>query len=290
MSVNVPEARVQQYTTDVRHLLQQGASRLRDKVQVRSHRGKGAVAVDQVGKVAMLDVVVRHGPTQYVQTPHSRRWVFPQHKSVADLIDTEDQLELLWDPKGPYQEAQAKAAGRKIDEVILAAALATSVTGETGSSTEAFDTTYQVAHGSIGLTTDKLKAAMQKMMSADVDFQMERVFCAIGSQQVQNLLDDTQYTNLDYVSDAVLPSGALKPFLGINLVVVSDNLLTKASTTRSCVMWCESGIHLGIWNDYEAFVDRLPERNNSWQVMGKLSIGATRLEQGRVVEIQCTES
>jgi len=246
VSNQVTVARVAQFTTDVRHLLQQGMSRMRGKVQERSHRGKAAVAVDQVGKVEMLDVTTRHADTPIVETPHARRWAFPQHKIIADFIDTEDMLELLWDPQGPYREAQAKAAGRKIDQILLAAATGTSVIGETGGSTEAFDTAnYQIATGSVGLNTDKIKTAIQKMQGADVDVDQEQIFLAIASKQAKDLMDDPQYINTDYVTDAVLPDGSLKPFMGVNIIRISDNILPLSSTTRSCIMWTASGLHLG---------------------------------------------
>jgi hypothetical protein len=290
MSNQVTEARIQQYNADVRHLLQQGASRMRDKVLIGNHKGKAAVAVDQIGKVEMIDVTTRHADTPVIETPHTRRWVYPQHKIVADLIDSQDRLEMQFDPQGPYLQAQAKAAGRKIDSVVLAAAIGTSQTGETGATAETFSATYQIAHGSTGLNVDKIKEALRLLAAADVDVDMEQIYLAIGSKQQKNLMDDTQYINLDYVSDAVLPNGLLKPFMGVNILRISDNILTVASSIRSCVLWARSGVHLGIWDDFTASVDKRPDKGNADQVMGKMSIGATRIEQGRVIEILCDET
>lgn len=288
MSNQVTEARVRQFTDEVRHLVQQGESRLRDKVEVRSHTGKDAVAVDQVGVVRMGEITVRHGDTVLTDTPHARRWVFPVPYGIADQIDTEDRLALLWDPQGPYQRAHAMAAGWQLDKIIMDRFFATALTGESGTGSETW-TGQTVVHGGIGLNVDKLKDAIKLLQDGNVDTEREQIFMALGSQQVRNLLDETQVISLDYASSAVLPDGRLRPFMGINFVILDNALIPKASTTRSCPLWVRSGMHLGMWSEPTSQVLQNPAKWNNWQVQTKLMAGATRLELQRVVEIQCTE-
>lgn len=289
MSNEITTARVQEYTTLVQHLLQQGESRLRGAVMIGSHRGKQAVAVDQVGVVEAVQVAARHADTQIIETPHARRWVFPKHYEIGDYIDDEDKVELIWDPQGPYAQAQARAMGRAIDNEILRSFFETSVTGETGSGTEAFDTTnYSIASGSVGMTLTKLKTARRMLMAADVNLDMEPAYCAVTARQADDLLNETQMISLDYNSRPVLVDGKISSFMGFNFI--HTELIDTVSSERACPIWVRSGVHLGTWREPFGMIDRVPQKRNNILVQTQMSIGACRVEQGKVVRVLCAES
>jgi hypothetical protein len=50
------------------------------------------------------------------------------------------------------------------------------------------------------------------------------------------------------------------------------------------------GLMLAIQKDIEGRVDERPDKNYAWQVYLKLCMGATRLEEARVVQIACVET
>jgi hypothetical protein len=52
-------------------------------------------------------------------------------------------------------------------------------------------------------------------------------------------------------------------------------------------VYCKSGVVLGVWNDLQTSVDRRPDKRNSWQVYVTGTFGATRVEELRVVQINC---
>ena len=132
MSVEITTAFVQQYRTNVQHLLQQRGSRLRNAVSSDSYVGKAAKAVEQIGATAAQKRTTRHGDTPLISTPHDARWVFPVDYEWADLIDDTDKLRMLIDPESAYAVNAAYALGRAIDEELINAFFGTSKTGENG--------------------------------------------------------------------------------------------------------------------------------------------------------------
>lgn len=104
MSVNITNAFVEQYSSNVTMLSQQMGSKLRGAVDVESVRGKNAF-FDQIGATAAVARTTRHGDTPRVDTPHSRRRVSLADFEWADLIDDLDKVRMLNDPTSNYAKA-----------------------------------------------------------------------------------------------------------------------------------------------------------------------------------------
>jgi hypothetical protein len=66
--------------------------------------------------------------------------------------------------------------------------------------------------------------------------------------------------------------------------------LPAASSIRKCAAYHRTGMCLGIWIDMKASIDILPGKHFSAQIYAGQSYGATRLEEEKVVEIDCLES
>ncbi len=294
MSDQITTARILEFNARVNHLLQQRRSKFRDAVEVSyGHKGKSASLVDQVGLVELQEKPGRHADLPVVSIPIARRWVTPTPFQGREFLDTTDLARMLWDPRSKYAEAFANGANRLIDRVVNSAFLGTALVGESGTTPEAFDTTnFQIVHGSVGLTIAKLRLVREKFQNAEVDLDNEELFMAIGPQQENNLLAETQVVSKDYNErrdgKPVLSKGRLESFLGFNFIVT--NRLSKASTTRSCVAWVKSGMHLAYWErgELQTPIDWIAEKQ-AWQIAATMDFGATRLEQGRVIEVQATE-
>lgn len=292
MADQIENWRVLQFNSRVNHLLQQSRSKFREAVMEGSHTGKQASVVDQVGSVELLERHGRATDLDLVDIELKRRWVAPTRFGARKILDDLDQLEVLLSPKSNFAEALRKGANRKIDQVINTAFLGAAMIGENGASSESFDTTNsQIVHGSVGMTVSKLRSAREKFQLQEVDLDEEELYCAISPKQENNLLAETQVNSRDYNETRdgkpVLVNGRLNKFLGFNFIVT--NRLSIATTTRSCVAWVKSGMYLGMWSDVKTPIDWLPEKQ-SWQIAVTAFFGATRLENGRVIEIQCTES
>ncbi len=287
MSSQITTAFVQQYSANIQMLSQQMGSLLRDKVRVESVVGKNAY-FDQVGSVTAQLKTSRHSDTPQIDTPHSRRRVSLADYEFADLIDQQDKVRLLIDPTSSYAQAAAMAMGRAMDDVIIAAATGTAYTGETGATTENVQTAIAASVGTgTGLNLLKLTTAKRLLDDADVDPSIPR-HIIVGPEQLQNLLAVEQVTSSDYNTVKALVQGEIDSYLGFKFTV--SNRLAKSGNDRTCIVYAEDGITLGIGKDISARIDERADKSYATQVYYCQSIGATRMEQAKVVPITCTEA
>jgi hypothetical protein len=289
MSFEVSTAFVQQYTTNVGLLLQQRGSKLRSSVSVGSYVGKAAKAVEQIGPVTAQARTTRHGDTPLISTPHDARWVFPTDYEWADLVDDQDKLRMLIDPTSPYAINGAYALGRAMDKLIIDAALGTSKTGENGTTNTAFDTAnQQIAVGATGLTIAKLREAKKILMENEVDVDVDPLYIAVTAKQLDDLLGTTEVTSSDFNTVKALVQGTINSFMGFQFVH-TELLGVNSSSNRRVIAWAQSGLHLGLWNDVNSRISERDDKSYSTQVYVKGTFGATRTEEGKVVEILCAE-
>jgi len=284
MSSQITTAFVQQYSANIQMLSQQMGSLLRDKVRQESVVGKNAF-FDQVGSVTAQLKTSRHSDTPQIDTPHSRRRVSLADYEYADLIDQQDKVRLLIDPTSSYAQAAAYAMGRAMDDVIIAAATGTAFTGETGATSESAQT--PIAAGGTGLTIAKLRTAKQTFDLASVDPSIPR-HIVVGPEQITNLLGTTEVTSSDFNTVKALANGEVNSFLGFNFTV--SNRLAKSGNDRTCIAFAQDGITLGIGKDVNARIDERADKSYATQVYYCMSIGATRMEQSKVLGIVCQEA
>lgn len=290
MSFEVNTAFVQQYTTNLELLLQQRGSKLRPYVSQSSYTGKAAKAVEQIGQVAAQKRLSRHSDTPLISTPHDARWVFPVDYEVADLIDDQDKLRMLINPQSSYAINQAMALGRAMDDEIIMQALGTSKTGENGTTSTAFDTSnQQVPAVATGLTIDKLRQAKEILLSNEVDTSVEGMYMAVTAKQLTDLLESTDVTSADFNSVKTLVQGDVDTFMGFKFIHC-ERLGVDGSSARRVIAWAQSGLHLGVWKDVSTQVSERADKSYATQVYACSTFGATRTEEGKVVEILCTES
>jgi hypothetical protein len=293
MSFNITTHFVQQYTTNVQLLLQQKGSKLRNTVTVGSYTGKAAKAIEQVGPVTAQKRTIRHGDTPLISTPADARWVFPTDYEWADLIDDQDKLRMLIDPTSSYSQNGAYALGRAMDDEIITAFFATAKTGENGSDNTVFGVNQDVvvgtgSTGATGLNISKLREAKKILMQNEVDIDNDPLFCIITAQQHDDLLNEAQAISLDYNTRPVLVDGKITAFMGFNFVH-TERLPLNSSSQRRVPAFAKSGMHLGMFNDINTMISERADKGYATQVYVKGTFGATRTEEGKVVEIVCAE-
>jgi len=286
MSSQITTAFVQQYSANVQMLSQQMGSRMRDAVRVENVVGKNAF-FDQVGVATAQLCTTRHADTPQIDPPHARRRVSLADYEYADLIDDQDKIRMLIDPTSAYAMAAASAMGRAMDDVVIAAALGNAFTGETGSTTTALPAGQQIANGGADLTVAKLRTAKKTLDLSDVDPSIPR-YIAVGPNQIEALLGDTNFTSSDFNTVKALVQGEVNQFMGFNFIMT--NRLSKSGNIRSCFAWAEDGIALGIGKDVNARIDERADKGYATQVYYCMSVGATRMEEAKVVQIDCDES
>lgn len=286
MSIEITTAFVEQYRANVAMLSQQKGSRLRGAVRNETVTGNKAY-FEQIGAVAARVRPSRHADTPRMDTPHDRRMVTLTDYDWADLIDNEDKVRMLIDPTSSYAMAAAWAMGRAQDDAIIAAAVGTAYTGVSGGTSTALPSGQKVVHGSAGLTVAKLLAAKEILDANDVDEDIPR-YCALAAGQVADLLNTTEVKSSDYNTVKALAQGQLNSFLGFEFIR-TQRLGTDADSNRQVTCWAADGILLAVGADATAKISERDDKNYATQVFYSQTIGATRMEEDKVVEIACTE-
>ena len=287
MSNQITTAFVQQYSNNVQMLSQQKGSLLRSAVDVETVVGKNSF-FDQVGSALAVKRTTRHADTPQMDTPHARRRVSLVDYEYADLIDNQDKIRTLIDPTSSYASAAAFALGRAQDDEIIAALSGTAFTGETGSTSTPLPSSQKITEsGTAGLTIAKLRSAKEILDAASVDPSIAR-YIAVSPKQITDLLGTTEVTSSDFNSVKALANGEVNSFLGFNFIV--SNRLTSASSKRLCLVWAMDGCKMAIGQDLMTRIDERSDKGYAHQVYVCQSIGATRMEEEKVVTIQAHEA
>ena len=286
MSVQITTAFVEQYKSNVFHLAQQKGSRLRDAVRTETVTGKSHF-FERIGSSAAEKRTSRHSDTPRMDTPHSRRKVSLEDYDWADLIDQEDKVRMLISPQSEYAMAGAWAMGRAMDDAIIAAATGTALGGVSGGSSISLPSAQKEAHGSAGLTLAKLLAAKEILYKNDTDPDEPR-FMLVTAGQLADLLGITSVTSADFNSVKALVQGDVDTFLGFNFIR-TERLGLDATPNRQVLGFCQSAIGLAVGADIQTKISERADKNYATQVFLSMSIGATRIEDEKMVEIACTE-
>lgn len=289
----ITTAFVNDYKATIDLLLQQSGSRFRNAVTTDSYTGKGGKAVEQFGPATAQKKTGRHSDTPLLDVPQDARWVFPEDYEWASLIDNQDKLRMIVDPTNAYAVNGANAMARAMDDEIISAFFANALTGENGTTSTAYGSaSYQVGVDVGGtassLNIAKLQSALQKLMLANKGELMEPAYVAISSYEHDALLKEIQVTNSDYNGGApILVDGRITRFMGFNFIVTER--LNISSGNRLIPAWVKSGVHLGIWDDINAQISVRADKSYANQVYLAGTFGATRLMEGKVIQILCDD-
>jgi hypothetical protein len=319
MSSFITEWYVKEFSNTVYQVSQQKDSRLAQYARQESQSSK-MKAFDRIGDTDVEEKTTRHGDTPRIDTPHSRRNVILKDFHWADLIDDTDKMRTLNDPTNPYVLAAKAAFNRKKDQVFYDAAIGTALTGENGDSTATFATTQMIAavNGGAfsGLNIATLKAIKQKFWQNEAvdDMAGEKIHMAIDSYGLNDLLSTTEIASTDYNTVKALALGNLNEFMGIvfhrvelrngkkgvlstEAAAVTYNLTTGAYGAGSSALggtkyiaWVESGMIHSVGQDITARISERDDKCYSVQPYVKMSTGAVRMEEEKVVMITVKRS
>lgn len=298
MAFEIPDHFHKQFTTNVELLLQEKMPVLLPAVMSESFSGEAAQVIKQFGEVEFQEKTTRHGDTNFSDIQHKQRWIFPTDYDLALPVDKEDELRMLDSPVSPYVAAMRAAYARKVNAVIRDALLGSAKTGKNGGTTTAFDTTNQRiavdyvesgATASSNLTVAKLRRANEILRANHALEEGEQPTIAVAASQINALLRDTNVTSSDFNTVRALVNGEIDTFMGFKFVHY-ESLAYSSGTIRRVPVWVKSGCTFGQWNGLETHIDVRPDKKYLTQVFMKATIGATRSQETKVVEILCDEA
>lgn len=293
----IPEHYTTQFDTNWKHLVQQKTSKLREYVTVDSIQGKEK-SYNQLAEASMQLITSRSGETRISDQATAKRWIRPKAYDTAKLFDEFDE-QLLGEvvlPTSPVVQSHAAAYARTCDSLIIDALGGTAYTGESGTTATPLPAGQKVAvnyveSGSVansGLTIAKLRAAKFILDSSEVDEEEERII-VVSAKQLQDLLRTTEITSIDYNSVKALVDGTVNTFMGFKFRRTQLLPLVSATDVRSIYVYVKSGVILAE-RGLKTHMDIRTDLSHSLQVRSVASLGATRSEEKKVVEIACDES
>lgn len=301
---SVPEFHVKMYTANVRASLEKKGGLLSGYVSQGSYVGEKSQVVSFIGPVAFVERKTVYGDTKLTELEHTQRWISGREFDAAILVDRLDLLKMIMDPTSPYVERMREGAARKMDEIVMNSFFAPAKTGKDGTTTVNFPASNVIAHGGTRMSVAKLRAARKLLKKRHVDLRTQRPYIAVTAEQIDDLLGEVAVTSVDYNAIKPLVDGEVSQFMGFTFVPYEDSgddqsggsipSLNVAGTPaqakiRRCPVWVADAMHYGSWAGLEVIISNRPDKNNIKQIHGTFTGGATRLEEGKVLELQCVE-
>ncbi len=228
------------------------------------------------------------------------------------MVDRKDKVQNIHNPESEYSVAAQNALGRKMDQVIIAAAYSSARTGEDGSSTTTLGNAQKVASvsaGALDYANVQLLRKMKRVMDASEAVGQRYLVHSAGF--LDWLLSHTEVTSADYNTVKALAGGQLNSYLGFEFIhteFVGANALAttydddtflydtttglyKASTgtaigaTDETVMaFVGDGIILGKNPNNISRIEERADKGYSMQVYTAMDFGAVRMEEAKVVQ------
>lgn len=298
---SVPEHHVKMYTANVRAALTKQGGLLSGFVSQGSYSGEKSQVVNFLGPIEFVERDTPYADTKLTELEHTQRWITATEYDAAVLIDRLDTLKMIYDPTSPYVEEMRKGAARKMDEIVMSKFYATAKTGKDGTTNTSFPARDIIAHGGTRMSVAKLRAVRKLLKKRHVDLRMTMPYIAVTSEQTDDLLGEVAVGSSDYNAVKPLVDGEVSRFMGFTFVPYEDNgvstngkgIPTEAvagpATIRNCPVWVPEGHHFGMWDGLTIQINPRPDKNNIKQAHASFTAGATRLEEGKVMQLQCVE-
>lgn len=286
----IPIAHVEEFSDNFRMRVQQKGSKFRGFAEVSSGVTGESKKFDRIGTTEMQQKTTRYGDTPQNDAPFSDRIAYlSDWENNLPFKDASDVIRLGNDPESKLVMAGTNAAGRKMDDLIIAAAEGSASTRDANGAvtTVALPSASIVLSGTTALTLAKVQSTREKFDGYDVDPDRRKVLY-VGPQQITNLLDEPKLTSADYNKLNSMENGDMVKALGFHIIMT--NRLTKTGNDRQCIAMVEGAMGLAIGADIKSRISERPDKSYSWQVYTFLSMGAVRIEDELVVRVDATES
>lgn len=285
---NITEAFVQQFADNFMHVAQQKKSRFESAVSIDPNIVGMSKSINRLGQRTAQRRLTRHGDTPINDQNHSTRFVDLFDWEDGDMIDDQDKIRMLADPTSDDVQAMVASLNRSKDDVIIGA-FGGGARSSTGS--VALPAGQKIAVNATGLTKAKMIAARKLFRQNECDAEAgEDLYLGYSSQALADLLGDVTLTNTEVNTVLSLMSGGIPNGTLMGFKMIPSERFIRVSTSRFLYAWAKTGVKLGVGKDITTRVGERPDKGFNVQIYGKMSLGAVRIEEEKVVEIACLES
>jgi hypothetical protein len=285
MANTITAVQIQTFENNVRFLAQQGEALLANWVQQAQHDSVSH-NFERLGQMTMATKSGRAVASPVNDAPWSRRQSIVGTYHAGDLVEAEDPSQMLVDPTSNITQALAKAAKRKTDDLIIAAATASSRDG--AGSAVTFPAGQILGDYSTEISFDFVSQVYELFMVNNIGADEEKVF-VIAPKQLRKLQQLVEYTSSDYVNVKSLAERGFAPnWMGFTWIV--SNRLGLTTTNRDCIAMTRKALGLHWAKNIWAQVAQDPSRSFAWQVYTAMTAGAVRVEDEHLVWCKLKET
>lgn len=276
---------VNAYNAMLHHLAEQRGSKLKSLFTEEMAKGEKHF-FDRVGAFDVSEITTLGGAISQQDGALSRRMATLKAYDASTLIFDIEKMKMLVDPTNDYVVKLMNAHGKNFDSAIISALLGTAATGKDGSGSATFDSNQQIAHGSVGLTVDKLLNGLRILESNDVDMDSNNVYLLVNARGKEDLLADSKFSSFDYQDVKSLAGKSLPTFRGIKIVHTERLPAHTAGSVYRAILVTDNALKVAKGVDP---VINISQRNDiqdlPYQIYTKQAFGAVRMEEGLVVDI-----
>lgn len=284
MSQQITTAHIQSYGSNVIALYQQAEAKLQGAVKEEPMKAKTHF-FDRLGATAAVQKTVRHGATPIVDSPHSRRAVQMTDYEWADLLDKQDEIRILIDPKSAYAVNAVKALKRTYDDIVIAAFDADALAGENGTETVTFASEDAGDNDFSAAVMDIEDLLTIKKQLDNQDVPADGRFILVAPSVLSQLLRDVEVSSADFNSVRTLVKGELETYLGFKFIT-STRLPTVTGTDKKGFAWHKDSMGVALGMPIVTNVSIRDDLSYATQVYAAMTMGAVRLQGAGVVRYQ----
>jgi hypothetical protein len=285
MTITISNAYVQTFENNVRHLAQQGNTRLRQFV-AEVHTNGQYHNFERLGTGTAVQKTTARAATPTSDLAWSRRRSTPTTWHTGETSEPEDAVQMLVDPNSNIAKSLGVAMKRAVDDIIIAAATGNASDG--AGTPVTFPAGQKVGDGTGVITLDLVLEVSQKFEDNDIDPDEAKVFI-IGTNQKRRLMQLMEVTSGDYQNSKALATGVLPNWNGFTWIV-SNRLLAPSAGEISCLAFTKRALGLQINKDIWTRIAEDPTHSFNWIMYAAMTMGAVRVEDEHIVHVHLLDA
>lgn len=288
---NITAAFVRQFADTFELACQQMTSRLMGVCKDRGTVEGASFTINDMGLVEMVDNPTRFGATTLTIPDAGTRLVTMTDANLFIPIEPMDLDKLKANPQDSYMRSMIAARNRRWDKAIYRGAVDTinrkTVDGETYTAT-AIPAGQKILAGATTFTKAKILQARKIFQANGVGVEQgEELYMLYDSNMLGQILSDTTLTSADFMAVKMLQEGDLaSKFCGFTWIPYE--LLDNGAggpTERKALAMTRDAIHFGRGTNWSFSIDKRPDLQNLMQLGARMSLGAGRANEKKVVTI-----
>ena len=274
------------------------------------HRGVvGAIDHhERLGNVIANDIISPFGQTNILNPPHSRRACRLVPSDGAVLVNDINTMRAMVNPENAYMNTIVFALGRRADKHVIDAlggsaevAAVTAGTAVITYSSQALPSAQKIGTG-VAIALTLIINAGELLSKAGVPSGANERVMLYAPGQERDIMAITQASSSDFTKNQIHDRGTINglTWQGFTWVMIADvlnsagsvlqRMLPLTSDNRYCYAFHKGAAGLSIGVDLKRFINERADLNNSIQVRALKDMGAVRVWDTGVVQLDVLEN